>query len=157
MKKFQFRLEALERHRKLLEQERQLWLSKCIGKMRATEEQLFELDKKEVGARREFSGLGNPARGKDATPARFWMLDQFIQGQKIRRIELKTRLQMEEQEVAQAYRDFLRARQQRKIMERLREKRMKQFLDEHKKQDLRNMDAQYVMRARLGEEATNEE
>ena len=44
MKKFQFRLEALEKHRKLQEQERQVWLSKCIARMRATEEKLFDLD-----------------------------------------------------------------------------------------------------------------
>jgi flagellar protein FliJ len=151
MKRFQFRLQAVERHRKLKEQERQVWLAKCLEKMKATESLLLELDMKEVQARRDFSGLGSPGRIGSASPAKFWMLDQFIQGQKIRRIALKKELELQEQEVAQAYREFLRARQQRKIMEKLREKRLAQYLEDHRKAEGRSQDEQYVTRARLSE------
>ena len=149
MKKFQFRLEAVERHRKLQEQEKQVWLAKCMEKMRNTEKRLLDLDMREVQARREFSALGSPTQREAITPAKFWMLDQFIQGQKVRRLDLKQQLEIDEQEVAQAYRDFLHARQQRKIMEKFRERRKKQFTEENRKLEGRHLDEQYVTRARL--------
>jgi flagellar export protein FliJ len=160
MKKFQFRLQVVERHRKLQEQEKQVWLAKCIERMRKTEASLLDLDMKEVQARREFAALGAPGRNNEANSAKFWMLDQFIKGQKIRRTELKQTLALQEQEVAQAYRDFLKASQQRKIMEKLHEKRKKQFMEEVRKADNRKQDEQYVMRAKivkLLEEVENEE
>jgi flagellar FliJ protein len=149
VKKFQFRLEAVERHRKQKEQERQVWLAKCLEKMRGTEKKLLDLDMREVQARREFSGLGSATQREAVTPAKFWMLDQFIQGQKVRRLDLKQQLQLEENEVAQAYRDFLHARQQRKIMEKFRERRKQQFTEENRKLEGRLLDEQYVTRARL--------
>jgi flagellar FliJ protein len=151
MKKFQFRLESLEKHRKLQEQERQVWLAKCVNGLRQAEERLFDLDSREVQARRDFSGMGQPGSRETATPAKFWMLDQFIQGQRARRMELAQEIENREREVADAYREFLKARQQRKIMEKLREKRFKQFREEARKHENRLQDEQYVMRARLAE------
>jgi len=156
MKKFQFRLAVVERHRKLQEQEKQVWLAKCVAKLRATEARLLDLDKREVQARRDFSALGAPGGREGASSAKFWMLDQFIQGQKVRRIDLKQAIQIQEQEVAQAYRDFLKARQQRMIMERLREKRFAQYKLEKQKAEGREQDEQYVMRARLSESSPEE-
>ena len=149
MRKFQFRLQAVEKHRKLREQECQVWLAKCLERMRATEQKLLDLDMREVQARRDFSAMGSPGRREAASPEMFWVLDQFIQGQKTRRTDLKQTLQIQEQEVAQAYRDFLKARQQKKIMEKLREKRFAQFKEENRKAEGRQQDEQYVMRARL--------
>lgn len=149
MKKFQFRLEAVERHRKLQEQEKQVWLAKCLEKMRATEKRLLELDRREVQARREFSGLGNPGQESGLTAAKFWMLDQFIQGQKVRRVDLKQQLEIDEQTVKQAYREFLHARQQRKIMEKLHEKKLGQFKADFRRHEGHLTDEQYVMRNRL--------
>jgi flagellar export protein FliJ len=117
--------------------------------MRATEKKLLDLDMKEVMARREFSALGSPNQKDSVNPAKFWMLDQFIKGQRVRRIDLKKQLQEEELEVAGAYRDFLHARQQRKIMEKLHEKKFNQYKEEHRKHELRLQDEQYVMRNRL--------
>lgn len=148
MKKFNFRLEAVERHRKLQEQEKQVALAKALEKMRGTQKRLLELDKREVQARREFSGLGNPGQ-EGLSAGEFWMLDQFIQGQKVRRVALKQQLEIEEQMVAQAYREFLNARQQRKIMEKLHEKKLAQFKGEFRKHEGRLMDEQYVTRNRL--------
>lgn len=149
MKKFNFRLEAVERHRKLQEQEKQVYLARCLEKMRSTEKRLLELDKKEVQARREFSGLGTPGQNEGLTAAKFWMLDQFIQGQKVRRLDLKQQLEIEEQTVAQAYRDFLHARQQRKIMEKLHEKKLNQFKADFRRHEGHLVDEQYVTRNRL--------
>jgi flagellar FliJ protein len=147
MRKFRFRLEALERHRKLQEQERQVWLSKCLEKLRNTQKKLLQLDTKEVEARREFAGLGTSI--EMVSPAKFWMLDQFIKGQKVRRVELKQQIEMQEQEFTQAYRDFLKARQQRKIMEKLREKKEAQFVEEFRRHEMQQQDELYTMRARL--------
>jgi flagellar biosynthesis chaperone FliJ len=140
MKKFKFNLAVVEQHRKLQEQEKQVWLSKCLARMRATEAKLLDLDMKEVQARREFSGLGNPSQKESVNAARFWMLDQFIQGQKVRRAELKAQLQ-----------------QQRKIMEKLRERRHAQYNVALKKHEARAQDEQYIMRARLVKEEDGHE
>ncbi len=151
MKKFKFRLEAVERHRKLKEQEKQVWLSKCLEKMRSTERKLLDLDMKEVQARRDFAALGEN-RGKDkVNAAAFWMLDQFIEGQKIRRIELKQQLEEEENIVREAFREFLHARQQHKIMEKLREKSEAKYKEEQRKYERRQNDQLYTMRHRLAQ------
>ena len=147
MKKFHFRLEAVERHRKLQEQEKQVMLARKLEKMRFTEGRLLDMDMKEVRARREFAGLGAP--GREHKSADFWLLDQFIRGQKLRRIDLKQQLEIDEQEVSNAYRDFLRARQQKKIMEKLHEKKKGQFREEARKIEMRAQDEQYVTRNRL--------
>lgn len=115
--------------------------------MKGTEERLFKLDHKEVQARREFAGLGSP--GKQGKPSDFWLLDQFIRGQKVRRVDLKQELQENEQEVSAAYREFLHARQQKKIMEKLREKKLGQFKEEARKHEIRAQDEQYVTRNRI--------
>ena len=157
MRKFQFRLEAVERHRKLQEQEKQVWLAKCLERMRGTEKKLLDLDMREVQARREFSALGSADRKDPATANKFWMLDQFIRGQKVRRLELQRQLQEEEIEVGSAYKAFLHARQQRKIMEKLREKKMDQYSDELSKHDARLQDELYVTRNRLRAEEDRED
>ncbi len=151
MKKFQFRLEAVERHRKLQEQEKQVKLAQSMGRLRATEAKLLELDMKEVQARREFAGLGAPGRHASVKASDFWLLDQFISGQKVRRVDLKQVLEINEQDVGNCYREFLHARQQKMIMEKLREKKMRQFKEEARRHELRAQDEQYVMRARLRE------
>lgn len=157
MKRFRFRLEAVERHRKLQEQEKQVALAKQLEKMRSTESRLLDLDTKEVQARRDFAGLGAPGRQEKISPSDFWLLDQFIRGQKVRRIDLKQQLEIDEQNVSNAYREFIRARQQKKIMEKLREKKLAHYQDEKRKYDNRQQDEQYVMRARLSREGDEDE
>ncbi|RYZ96950.1 MAG: flagellar export protein FliJ, partial [Proteobacteria bacterium] len=147
----------VEKHRKAQEDEKQLWLSKCLAALRSAEAKLLDLDTKEVQARREFSGLGNPSQDAPVNAARFWMLDQFIQGQKVHRAALKKQLQVEEQEVGMAYREFMKAQQQRKIMEKLRERRQAQYNVAFKKHEARQQDEMYVMRARLVKEEDSHE
>lgn len=146
MRKFKFRLEAVERHRKLQEQEKQLQLSKALEKMRKTEAKLLDLDTREVDARREFSALGARDNGKPLPSSEFWLLDQFIQGQKIRRVDLKEQLQIDEQSVGNAYGEFLKARQQKMILEKLHEKTKENYKEEFRKHELRLLDEQYTTR-----------
>lgn len=148
MKRFKFRLEVVERHRRLQEQEKQVQLSRSLAKLRATENKLLDLDMREVEVRREFAALGEH-RGEKLNKSEFWMLDQFIQGQKIRRVDLKEKLHLEEQIVGQAYSAFLQARQQKKIMEKLREKKQADYKEEFRKHESREMDEQYTMRSHL--------
>jgi flagellar export protein FliJ len=157
MRRFQFRLEAVERHRKQQEQDKQLALARRMETVRATEARLMDMDMKEVQARREFSELGSP--GSDRKPSDFWMLDQFIRGQKLRRVDAKQQLEIDEQAAGLAYREFLNARQQKKIMEKLREKKMGQYREEVRRHDTRLQDEQYVTRNRLrsGGETEDEE
>jgi flagellar FliJ protein len=157
VKRFQFRLEAVERHRKQQEQDKQLSLARRVEVVRATEARLLAMDMKEVQARREFAELGTP--GRDRKSSDFWMLDQYIRGQKIRRVGTQQQLEIDEQAASQAYREFLHARQQKKIMEKLREKKMGQYREETRKHDIRQQDEQYVTRNRLrsGGEGQDEE
>ena len=147
MKRFQFRLEAVERHRKLQEQEKQVQLARKLEKMRSTESRLLDMDMKEVQAKREFAGLGAP--GNDRKSSDFWLLDQFIRGQKVRRVDMKQQLEIDEQAVSHSYREFLHARQQKKIMEKLREKKLGQFREEARTLEIRAQDEGYVTRHRL--------
>ena len=62
---------------------------------------------------------------------------------------MKEVLQINEQEVSNSYRDYLHARQQKKIMEKLREKKTNSYKEEKRKHDLRSQDEQYVSRHRL--------
>ncbi|MCO5144513.1 MAG: flagellar export protein FliJ [Oligoflexia bacterium] len=149
MKKFIYKLDAVERHRKMEEQEKQIELSRSLEKMRKTEQRLLALDMLEVKARREFSKLGSPANQDEINSSDFWLLDQFIQGQKVRRVDVKRQLEMDEQEVGNVYRDFIEARKKRKIMEKLKERRHQQFLNEKKKIEGRELDELYVTRSQL--------
>src|SRR5690606_19097492 len=126
-----------ERNRKLQEQERQVILARSLEKMRKTEARLLDLDMKEVQARRDYAGLGSPGRSDSVRSSDFWLLDQFIRGQGARRVSLRQRLQIEEEDVSNAYRDFLKARQQHKIMEKLREKKFRQYKEEERRHDMR--------------------
>ena len=146
MKKFNFRLAVVERHRKLKEQEKQVLLAKNLEKMKFTQRSLLDLDKKEVKARKDFARLGDPAQQSEVSVAKFWILDRFIQGQKVRRVELKQKLEEEEAAVQFAYREFLGARQQKKIMETLREKKEKMHKEESQKVEARLQDEHYVTR-----------
>ena len=157
MKKFKFRLQSLEKHRKMQEQDRRIQLAKSLERLRATEAKLLELDRKEVEARKEFAALGELGGENKAVLANFWMLDQFIQGQKYRRSDLKLRLQDDEQQVGFAYAEFLKARQQKKIMEKLRENDEAHYVEEVRRHELHGMDEQYTMRFRLSKEAAVEE
>lgn len=146
MKKFNFRLAVVERHRKLKEQEKQVLLAKSLEQMKNTEKKLLDLDKREVKARKDFARLGDPSNQSEVSPAKFWLIDQFIQGQKVRRLDLKKKLADEEVSVQFAYREFLGARQQKKIMETLREKKELLHIEENKKKEAHVQDELYVTR-----------
>ncbi len=146
MRKFKFRLSVVERHRRLQEQEKQVQLSRALEKLRKTENKLLDLDMREVEVRREFSALGDGGDTEFLKSSEFWMLDQFIQGQKVRRVDLKEQLQVEEQNVGNAYGEFLKARQQKMIMEKLHEKNYSSYKEEFRKHEMRLLDEQYVTR-----------
>jgi flagellar export protein FliJ len=149
VKKFKFRLAVVERDRELKEQAKRLELSKAIQGMQKAEAGLVALDHREVQARREFAALGSTDKNGEVNSSSFWILDQFIQGQRVRRFELKQILQDRETQVSHAYKDFLVARQQKKIMEKLRERREQEHKEQMQRLDKREQDDLYTMRHRL--------
>lgn len=149
MKKFRFRLDVVERHREIQEQDKRLNLSKSIQSLRNVEKNLLELDSREVAARRQFSSLGGTDNAREINSSSFWILDQFIQGQKFRRIDLQNQLQEKETQVSYAYREFLHARQQKKIMEKLHETKEEEYKALAAQHEKREMDDLYTMRHRL--------
>ena len=157
MKKFKFRLEVVERDRQIKEQGKRLELSKAIQALQKVEAGLLDLDQREVQARREFASLGSTDKIGEINSSSFWILDQFIQGQKVRRFELKQILQERETQVSFAYKDFLQARQQKKIMEKLRERREEEYKEEVRQHERRNQDELYTSRHRLTKKEEQDE
>lgn len=131
------------------EHEKRLSLTSAIQAMQNVEKDLLSLDEREVEARRQFAGLGATERGTTINSSSFWVLDQFIWGQKFRRVDLKTKLQQKEDQVSYAYKEFLHARQQKKIIEKLRERKEEEYDEETRRQEKNNTDNLYTMRHRL--------
>jgi len=144
-------LAVVERHRELQEQDKRLGLSKAIQSMQVVEKTLLALDQREVDARREFSSLGSTENSTRINSTSFWVIDQFIQGQRFRRLEVKQVLQQKETDVSMAYKEFLHARQQKKIMEKLRERKEAVYQEEDKRREKHNVDDLYTMRHRLNQ------
>src|SRR3989344_4535344 len=153
MKKFKFRLETVERHRKIKEQESRVALSRGLAALREIENNLFAVDKEEVKARREFAAMGNAAGNINTNG--FWVLDNFIEGQKIRRKELKQQLNEQEKKVNEIYKKFLSARQQRKSIETLREKHETEYRAGFRKYENRQQDSLYTMREKIRQESVD--
>lgn len=149
MKKFRFRLQALERFREQTEREARSKLSKAIARLRATQQEMLDIDRKEVEARERFEALGSGAEGENPKAQTFWMLDQFIKGQKARRKELQFVLEDHEIQVRATYMDFLKARQEKKAMEKLREKQEDIYAEALAKNEQKENDELYTTRHRM--------
>lgn len=151
MKKFRFKLVPLQKHRKLIEQEKRVELSKSLNIMKGIESKLLEIDENEVRARRAYANLGEMGAKSSLTSSQFWVIDKFIQGQKFRRVQTKTEMEKQEAIVQQNYSAYVKARQNLKVIETLRDKEFTRYKKELQRYEMKQLDDVYTMRDRLSE------
>lgn len=152
MGKFRFRLATIEKHRKIEEENFRSEMLKHVNALREVEKKLTELDSREVWARREYEEISESGTGVELTGNGFWLIDKFIQGQAYRREKLKEELKSKELEVAAAYNSYLEARKKRMTVEKLREKKLKEFKRKQLKKEIKETDDLNIMRRRLTNE-----
>lgn len=149
MRRFHFKLAPLKKHRSMLEKEKQVALSKSLADLRGVEAKLMEIDQREIEARKEFAALGSRADRTPLSSSQFWLIDNFVQGQMLRRKEMKRVLEQRESKVKSDYAGYVRARQDLKVMETLEEKEFLKYRKEKQKLENKQVDELYTLRDRL--------
>lgn len=149
MKKYKFKLAALEKNRKQIEEQKKVELSRSMQEMRKLEAELSFVDESERKARRSYAALGEPNGNEPVAAASFWVIDQFSRGQRIRRDFVKRNLENQEEKVKADYAAYLKARQNLKVIETLHEKDLERHQAERQKYERKQIDELYVMRDRL--------
>lgn len=150
MKKFSFNLSALEKHRNRLQDEAQARLAKTIADLRATQAKILKVDSEEVDLKKTRENIGlNSSERWLANPHNFWLIDQRIKALKVMRNDLHEKLKDDEIQVRSAYLDFLEARKQKKIMEKLHEKKKEEYGEMLRKHELKANDELYTTRHQL--------
>jgi flagellar export protein FliJ len=157
MKKYRFKLMPLERHRKVIEDEKKVELSKSLTGLKKIEARLYEIDESEVRARRAYASLGEMGDKNALTSSQFFVIDSFIQGQKIRRVETKKALEAQNEVVRKHFGEYLKARQSLKVIETLHEKDFKNYRQMRMKHERKQIDDVYTMRDRLSKRHDDDE
>lgn len=149
MARFKFRLSTIEKHRKLEEENERVNLLKTVQETKSIEKKLIELDSREVWARNEFASIGESGSSQLLTTNAFYVIDKFIRGQEVRRKELQVELRHKQLEMTAAYNSFLDARKKRLTVEKLREKKLREFVKEQRKKEIKEIDDLNIMRRRF--------
>jgi len=149
MRKFKFRLQTLEKHRKEREQERRVQLSEAIGGIKSTEQKIFDLDQSIVDARKSYAAMGETGTGNSLQAGDFWVLDAFAQGQLHRRAELEKHLQDQEQGLQEVFQNYVHARKEYQVIKSLHERDQSEFRKKEQKRENKQLDDLYTMRDRM--------
>ena len=131
------------------EEERGVTVWKSLARLREVESQLLTIDENEVRARKAYAALGEGGGRDSLTSAQFWVIDAFIQGQKVRRVETKRELERRDEAVRGDYSDYVKAKQNLKVIETLREKDFARYRKELQRYEMKQLDDVYTMRDRL--------
>ena len=146
MKKFRFRLLPLQKHRRVVEQERRVILAKALTKVRETESKLFQIDEQEVNARRGYEKLGSSFQDEYLSSNQFWVVGNFIWGQGVRRKNVKEDLESQSEGLKDCYNEFVKAHQERKVIDKIRENDFANFKKKMARNEKKEMDDLYTMR-----------
>ncbi len=149
MKKFKFRLQTLKRHKEAIEREKQGQLSKMMKNLKDVEAELNELDESAVNIRKQASKISNNLKGEVHSATQYWVIDNYLKGLKVKREEVKIRLQEKEKEAEEAYREFVNARKEVKVLSTLKDKQLADHKERERKIENRRLDDIYIMRDRL--------
>lgn len=148
MKKFKFRFQAVEELRIRKEEEA----------MRAFAE-AQELFRAEVGRRNELLGqlegsmLRRESLANEPTlPANFALEEGFIAGTKQRIIQQEQAIYRAARRVRKAHQEFLAARRERMVIEKLRERELEEYKKAAAKKEQKELDELYVTRAGMPKE-----
>ncbi len=153
MKKFQFRFAAVEKVKRMKEEEALRELGKSQQALRKIHEHKLGLlqDIERSLIRREELGR------EPISSVAFQIESEFIWGTKQRIQHLDQAIVRAQKVVEKTMRGYLVARRQTRMIEVLREKELGRFKDEVRKKEAKNSDELTVMRARLILDAGAEE
>lgn len=150
MKRFKFRLEAVEKVRKRTEEEAMRVLAdarkRLMDLISQGEAQKTALDSALL--RREKLGES------PTTPATFLVEDDFIAGTKFRIAQIAQQVLKAQKGVEKATRFFLHARKQLHVITTLREREFETFKKEQQRLEQKRVDEMVVMRAGRDQEAS---
>lgn len=149
MKKFRFRLQTLQRHREAIEKEKQGKLSRVMKSLRDVEKELTAVDESAYSVRKQVNRVGAGMRGEAHSSTQYWVIDNYLRGLRVKREEIKMRLEEKEREAEEAYREFVNARKEVKILSTLHDKQLEAHKEKERKRENKQLDDIYIMRDRL--------
>lgn len=149
MRKFKFRLQTLKRHREAVELEKQGQLSRVMKGLKEVEAELNELDESAYKVRKQVNTVAGSMRGEHHSSTQYWVIDNYLRGLRVKRQEVKLRLEEKEREAESAYKEFVSARKEVKVLDTLHEKQLEAHKEKEKKRENKILDDIYIMRDRL--------
>lgn len=148
MKKFRFRFSAVERVRKIREDEALRAFGLAQRGLAAAEARKVELQQELSAAMSRFERMGNAA----AVPASFFGVENsLVVGHRQRLIQQEQAITRARRGVEKALRAYILARRQTRIIERLKERDLEDFKRERTKREQKTIDDQVSMRFGLQE------
>lgn len=154
MKKFRFKLEVVLSERKRVEDQRLKDWTLAQRLLQGMCDQLVALQERLLAAFDEATSLGTLQSGSVSVMS---TVETFISGQKIR-IDWKTReIERAKKIVEKARLLYVTARQKREALEKLKERRLDEFKERIRKDELKRMDDIYVMNGAAVRRAAEED
>jgi flagellar FliJ protein len=148
MKKFRFRFSAVERVRKIREDEALRAFGLAQRGLAAAESRKVELEQELGAAMKRFERMGNAA----AVPASFFAVENsLVVGHRQRLVQQEQAITRARRGVEKALRGYILARRQTRIIERLKERDLEEFKRERTKREQKTIDDQVSMRFGLQE------
>lgn len=148
-KKFRFKLEPVERVRRSKEDE----CMRLLAQAQSRYHQALQF-KSELSQQLEDSLIRREKLGETAQFASAFLLENdFIVGQKQRIMQADHFIMRAKKNVEKMLKDFLNAKKQTKVIEKLRENAFEEFKIEVQKKEQKELEELYVMRARLFKES----
>ncbi len=148
MKKFRFRFSAVERVRKIREDEALRALGVAQRNLAAAEARKTGLQGELVSARARFENMGRDS----GVPASFFAIENdLIVGHRARLVQQEQAISRARRGVEKALRAYILARRHTRIIERLKERDLEEFKRERGKREQKVIDDQVSMRFGLTE------
>jgi len=148
MKKFRFRFSAVERVRKIREDEALRAFGLAQRALAAAEARKIELQQELGAAMIRFERMGNQV----SVPASFFAVENsLVVGHRQRLVQQEQAITRARRGVEKALRGYILARRQTRIIERLKERDLEEFKRQRAKRDQKTIDDQVSMRFGLTE------
>lgn len=134
---FRFKLEGVLRHRKHVEREHQRAVSELLARMAQMQQELQEIDRTVADSTEHLRG-SHLTGSIDLTYLTAHR--RFVAAQRMRAAELVQRMARLQQQIDQARQALAEAAKQRKIIEKLREKRLARWRADQQRAEMAQLD-----------------
>ncbi len=145
MKKYKFKLHAIEKHKKMIEKDRKSHLSQEIIKMRGIEKNLLIIKNNESKFSSVYEKLGDGSENIHLN--KIFVIDNFINAQKVKRKEIQEMILQQESVLKKSFEGYIDARKDKRIIEMLREKDYKKYKKNLRKNERKELDDIYTTRS----------